>query len=99
MMLLCSWASDNLQNEPEVRTILFASGTIIFYAFSAFLPIATFPASEAPNWVVGAKVYLGFAVAAVFMFIGINFGFRQGKKAEEVETEADQVVSLGDKKA
>ncbi|KAL3436391.1 major facilitator superfamily domain-containing protein [Aspergillus tetrazonus] len=62
---------------PEARTILFASGTIISYALNAFVPIAAFPASEAPHWRVGAKLYLGFAVVASFMFIGTHIGFRR----------------------
>lgn len=75
-MILCSWATAHLEGEPEVRTMLFASGTIIAYILSAFLPLATYPASEAPNWRIGAKVYLGFACASVFVFIGIHFAFR-----------------------
>lgn len=75
-MLLCSWAAVNLQEEPEVRTILFASGTLLAYLLNAFVPIAAYPASEAPNWHIGAKVYLGFAVAATLIFIGIDLGFR-----------------------
>ncbi|KAF4468692.1 major facilitator superfamily transporter [Fusarium albosuccineum] len=80
MMLLCSWASENLQNEPQVRTVLFASGTLFAYLLSAFVPIAAFPASEAPNWRIGAKLYLGFATFAVFLFIAIHFGFKWEKK-------------------
>jgi ACS family pantothenate transporter-like MFS transporter len=48
-MLLCSWASGNFEAEPEVRTVLFASGTILSYLQSAFVPIVAFPASEAPH--------------------------------------------------
>ncbi|KAK7425027.1 hypothetical protein QQZ08_008303, partial [Neonectria magnoliae] len=55
MMLLCSWASEHLQDEPQVRTVLFASGTLFAYLLSAFIPIAAYPASEAPNWRIGAK--------------------------------------------
>ncbi|KAL4904226.1 hypothetical protein BDW74DRAFT_179313 [Aspergillus multicolor] len=77
LMLLCSWASTHLQSEPEARTILFASGTIISYALNAFVPIAAFPASEAPHWRIGAKLYLGFAVVALLMFVGIHLGFRR----------------------
>lgn len=85
MMLLCAWASDNLRDEPEVRTLLFATGTIIFYALSAFLSIATYPASEAPNWKIGAKPYLAFAVITVFMFIGIHFGFKRDEKKKKLK--------------
>ncbi|KAL4745050.1 hypothetical protein BDW72DRAFT_199017 [Aspergillus terricola var. indicus] len=82
LMLLCSWASTHLQDEPEARTILFASGTIISYALNAFVPIAAFPASEAPDWRIGAKLYLGFAVVALFMFIGTHIGFRREEQAK-----------------
>ncbi|KAL2823548.1 major facilitator superfamily domain-containing protein [Aspergillus cavernicola] len=91
LMLLCSWASTHLQDEPEARTILFASGTIIAYALNAFVPIAAFPASEAPHWRIGAKLYLGFAVLALFIFIGIHIGFRRDakKKATQQQVQAE----------
>lgn len=79
-MLLCSWASTHLEDEPEARTILFASGTIISYALNAFVPIAAFPASEAPHWQIGAKLYMGFAVVALFMFVGTYLGFRRDEQ-------------------
>lgn len=79
-MLLCSWGSTHLEDEPEARTILFASGTIISYALNAFVPIAAFPASEAPHWRIGAKLYMGFAVVALFMFVGTYVGFRRDEK-------------------
>ncbi|KAM6511522.1 hypothetical protein FALCPG4_016526 [Fusarium falciforme] len=80
MMLLCSWASENLPHEPQVRTVLFASGTLFAYLLSAFVPLAAYPASEAPNWRIGAKLYVGFATFAVFLYIAIYFGFRWEKK-------------------
>ncbi|OJJ56431.1 hypothetical protein ASPSYDRAFT_134328 [Aspergillus sydowii CBS 593.65] len=80
LMLLCSWASTHLEDEPEARTILFASGTIISYALNAFVPIAAFPASEAPHWQIGAKLYMGFAVVALFMFVGTYLGFRRDEQ-------------------
>lgn len=85
-MLICSWAIQNLEDQPEVRTVMFASGTVMAYLLSAFLPLATFPASEAPNWRIGAKLYLGFAVAAVPFFIAMHFGFRweQRRKARNM---------------
>ncbi|KAL4997489.1 major facilitator superfamily domain-containing protein [Aspergillus recurvatus] len=90
LMLLCSWASTHLQDEPEARTILFASGTIISYALNAFVPIAAFPASEAPHWRIGAKLYLGFAVIALFMFIGTHIGFRREERAKTRATAAQR---------
>ncbi|KAM0424309.1 hypothetical protein ACHAPT_010455 [Fusarium lateritium] len=80
MMLLCSWASENLPHEPQVRTMLFASGTLFAYLLSAFVPLAAYPASEAPHWRIGAKLYIGFATFAVFLYIAIYFGFRWEKK-------------------
>lgn len=74
-MLLCSWASQNLEGEPEVRTVMFASGTVVAYILSALVPLAAFPASEAPNWRIGAKLYLAFAIFAVPVFIALHFGF------------------------
>lgn len=58
-VLICSWASDILTAEPEVRTLIYASGTVISYLLSAFLPLATFPASQAPHWKIGPRPYLG----------------------------------------
>ena len=98
MMLLCSWASEHLAHEPQVRTVLFASGTLFAYIMSAFVPIAAFPASEAPNWRIGAKLYMGFAVFTVFLFIAIYFGFKwdenrardAGKRRSNNEEDTEQ---------
>jgi VIT1/CCC1 family predicted Fe2+/Mn2+ transporter len=72
-MLLCAWAAAHLEKEPQVRTVLFATGTLFSYLFSAFLPIAAFPAAEAPHWKIGAKLYLGLSVLASVLFITIFF--------------------------
>lgn len=79
-MIICAWAAANLESEPEVRTVFFASGTILSYLQNAFLPIAAFPAREAPHWRIGAKVYLGLAVTSTIMFIGIFFGLKWENK-------------------
>jgi sugar phosphate permease len=87
-MLLCSWASAHLEGEPEVRTVLFATGTIFSYLQSAFVPIAAFPAVEAPYWRIGAKLYLAFALVAMCIFIGIHFAFRlEAKRKVGVKTD------------
>ncbi|KAJ4412438.1 hypothetical protein N0V82_008793 [Gnomoniopsis sp. IMI 355080] len=75
-MLVCSWASQHLEAEPELRTVMFATGTVVAYLLSAFVPLAAYPASEAPNWRIGAKLYLGFAIFAVPVFVAMHFGFR-----------------------
>jgi ACS family pantothenate transporter-like MFS transporter len=82
-MLITAWAAENLEAEPEVRTVLFASGTILSYIQSGFVPIAAYPASQAPNWKIGAKLYLGFALVALAMWIGIYFAFTWEKKKKE----------------
>lgn len=90
-MLLCAWAAEYLEGEPEVRTVLFATGTIMSYAWTAFLPIAAFPAEEAPNWRVGSKVYLGLACLAAVIFVGIHFGLKwtyRDKNGERRRTRA-----------
>lgn len=76
MMLLLAWASAHLEGEPELRTVLFASGTILSYLQSAFVTLASYPASEAPHWRIGAKLYLGYAVVSLFMFIGIYLALK-----------------------
>lgn len=88
-MLLCSWAATHLQQEPEVRTVLFASGTILAYLLNAFVPLAAFPASQAPNWHIGAKLYLGFAVTSAVLFVAIHFAFRYDKWAEKRQPVTD----------
>jgi ACS family pantothenate transporter-like MFS transporter len=87
-MLLVAWGSAHLQAEPEVRTVLFASGTILSYILSAFAPLGAYPASEAPNWRIGAKLYLGFAVVSMLMFIAIHFLYKW-EEAKEKKDEAD----------
>ncbi|PWY92329.1 MFS general substrate transporter [Aspergillus heteromorphus CBS 117.55] len=79
-MLLCAWAAAHLETEPEVRTVLFATGTLFSYLFSAFLPIAAYPASEAPNWHIGAKLYLGLSCLATVLFVSIHFVFKWEEK-------------------
>lgn len=68
-----AWATENLQHEPQVRTMLFASGTVLAYVMSAFIPIAAFPAVQAPNWKIGSKLYLGFTIAATLIFFAIHY--------------------------
>ncbi|KAF4844413.1 Pantothenate transporter FEN2 [Colletotrichum siamense] len=95
-MLLCSWGSAHLQHEPEVRTVLFASGTVLAYIMSAFIPIAAFPASEAPNWRIGSKLYLAFALVAVVIFIGIHFGFKWEEKKQQKEAVKEDLAGEPD---
>jgi ACS family pantothenate transporter-like MFS transporter len=85
-MLITAWAAENLEAEPEVRTVLFASGTILSYIQSGFVPIAAYPASQAPNWKIGAKLYLGFALVALAMWIGIHFAFTRLIEEEHAST-------------
>lgn len=95
-MLLCAWASAHLQHEPEVRTVLFATGTILSYINNAFIPLAAYPAREAPHWRIGAKLYLGFACVATAMYVGIWFGFRWEEKKKAKNNAPDsEVADLG----
>ncbi|RDW72814.1 hypothetical protein BP6252_06721 [Coleophoma cylindrospora] len=94
-MLLCAWASTDLEDEPEVRTVLFASGTILAYLQSAFVPIAAFPASEAPHWKIGPKLYLGFAVMAMFSFIGIDFTLKWETRRKAGSLRKDSATEEG----
>ncbi|KAJ5526216.1 hypothetical protein N7494_012866 [Penicillium frequentans] len=86
-MLLCAWAAAHLEKEPQVRTVLFATGTLFSYLFSAFLPIAAYPSSEAPNWQIGAKLYLGLSAVAAVLFISIASIFRWQAKREKRQGE------------
>lgn len=99
-MLLCAWASTYLEGEPEVRTVLFATGTILSYLQSAFVPIAAFPAKEAPHWRIGAKLYLGFACVATVIFVGIHFGLKwqakqDAKNKVDREDDVERRATLG----
>ncbi|KAK7746405.1 hypothetical protein SLS53_002364 [Cytospora paraplurivora] len=91
MVVLLAWATEHLQDEPQVRTLLFASGTIIAYAMAAFIPIAAFPSSQAPHWRIGSKLYLGFSCLATVMFFGIWIGFKwEAKKKGDNVINADK---------
>lgn len=96
-MLITAWGAENLEAEPEVRTVLFASGTILSYIQSGFVPIAAYPASQAPNWVIGAKLYLGFALVALVIWIGIHFGLKweAKKKARNLEEDGQACTGSG----
>ena len=83
-MLLCAWATAHLEKEPQVRTVLFATGTLFAYLLSGFLPIAAYPASEAPHWRIGAKLYLGLACLASALFIAIAIIFRREAKRKRI---------------
>lgn len=95
-MLLCAWASAHLEKEPQVRTVLFATGTLFSYLFSAFLPIAAYPAAQAPHWHIGAKLYLGLSVFASVLFVSIFFILKwQAKRDKRKErTEHDDSSDL-----
>ncbi|CDM36455.1 hypothetical protein DTO013E5_6888 [Penicillium roqueforti] len=82
-MLLCAWASSYLEKEPQARTVLFATGTLFSYLFSAFLPIAAYPASEAPHWRIGAKLYLGLSCLATALFVVIHLILRHEAKRDK----------------
>ncbi|EXJ81390.1 hypothetical protein A1O3_07681 [Capronia epimyces CBS 606.96] len=94
MMLLLAWASTHLYHEPEVRTILFATGTFFSYILSAFVPIAVYPAKEAPHWHIGAKLYLAFAVFSAVLFVAIWFIFRWDTK--RIEKKAIKARTVGE---
>lgn len=76
--------------------MLFASGTVLAYILSASIPIAAFPASEAPNWRIGSKLYLGFAVVATVVFVGIHFAFKWDDKKKAKAAVKEGVVGEPD---
>lgn len=89
-MLLCAWASAHLEKEPQVRTVLFATGTLFSYLFSAFLPIAAYPAAQAPHWHIGAKLYLGLSVLASVLFVSIFIIFKWQARCEKRKGRAER---------
>lgn len=101
MIILMAWATENLQHEPQVRTMLFASGTVLAYVMSAFIPIAAFPAVEAPNWRIGSKLYLGFTIAATFIFLAIHYRLRweatrnaKGESDNQIPIDSDSRIEV-----
>lgn len=79
MTMLCAWAANHLQDEPVVRTVLFSAGTVVTYVINMWLPLLAYPASQAPDWKVGASVYLALQVATTFLFVAIHYLFRRDK--------------------
>lgn len=65
------------------------------YILSATIPIAAFPASQAPNWKIGAKPYLGFMVTITFLYIFIYYQNRrdQRKKLQQAVLEGEAEVA------
>lgn len=98
MIILMAWATENLQHEPQVRTMLFASGTVLAYVMSAFIPIAAFPAVEAPNWRIGSKLYLGFTIAATLIFFAIHYRLKWEAERKAKEASDDQTPKYPDSK-
>lgn len=97
-MLLCSWASVHLQQEPQVRAVLFASGTILAYLMNAFIPIAAYAAKEAPHGKIGAKLCVGFASVAVIVSVWIWWALRwEERKEDEKSIEGSIIGELGRK--
>ncbi len=81
-VILCSWAADILTAEPELKTIIFATGTVVSYLLSAFLPLATFPASQTPYYKIGSKLYLAFMIVATGGYFVISYLARKDKRAQ-----------------
>lgn len=77
MTMCCAWAANNLHHAPVVRTVLFSSGTVVTYVMNMWLPLVAYPASEAPNWRVGASVYLALQLATTILFIAIYYLFKR----------------------
>lgn len=75
-LLVCAWAATYLNDLPEVRAVLFATGTVISYINVAFIPLWAYPTSQAPNWNVGAKFYLGSMLVAFCFFLATAYGLR-----------------------
>ncbi|KAK7710859.1 hypothetical protein SLS64_005764 [Diaporthe eres] len=96
MIILMAWATENLQHEPQVRTMLFASGTVLAYVMSAFIPIAAFPAVQAPNWRIGSKLYLGFTIAATFIFFAIHYRLKWEASKKETNVSENETVNESD---
>ena len=91
-VLLCSWAADILAAEPELKTIIFSTGTVISYLLSAFLPLATFPTAQAPHWKIGSRLYLAFMVVATGGYFAIWYLARRDRRAQAVAGEVDPPV-------
>lgn len=89
-MRICAWATAHLERESKVRTVVFATGTLFSYLFSAFLPIAVFPASEAPHCCIGVTAYLGLSLLTATLFINILVILRWQEKCKRKTEIADE---------
>lgn len=75
-LLVCAWAATFMNDLPEVRAVMYATGTLISYLNVAFIPLWAYPAKQAPNWHVGAKFYLGSMCVTFVLFLATAYGLR-----------------------
>jgi sugar phosphate permease len=75
-LLIATWAGTYLAHLPEVKVVMYATGTTVSYLSVAFIPLWAYPAKEAPNWNVGAKFYLGSMCVVTAVFIATAYGLR-----------------------
>ncbi|KAI5481261.1 MFS general substrate transporter [Pseudohyphozyma bogoriensis] len=79
-LVLCAWISDVCGGRPELRTVIYASGTCISYILSATYPLKAYPASQAPNWKIGAKMNIGtFAVSIPVILLAVYLSRKQAR--------------------
>ncbi|KAK9458921.1 major facilitator superfamily domain-containing protein [Lipomyces oligophaga] len=58
--ILLAWASEEFQDDAELRGLLAAVGNSIGASFSMWVPLLIFPTPQAPHYKLGYKVLCGF---------------------------------------
>jgi len=92
-LIVACWAGDFLNHLPEVKAVLFATGTTISYLNVAFIPLWAFPTKQAPNWHVGAKFYLGSMCVTACLFVITAVGLRYEQR-RQLRKEGKEVPRL-----
>lgn len=67
---------------------MFSTGTFMTYVLNMWVPILAYLASQAPNWTVGASVYLAFQLFATILFIGIHYGLDREQRVKRTTQNA-----------
>lgn len=65
---------------------------------SAFIPIAAFPAVDAPSWKIGSKLYLAFSIAATLIFFAIHYSLKWESSRKATDGAVSDVANEPDGK-
>ncbi|PMD30100.1 MFS general substrate transporter [Hyaloscypha variabilis F] len=63
--IIIAWGHEITQHDAELRQLLVATGNIFTYIFSATMPLAIFPAQDAPHYKYAYQLLCMFGVLAI----------------------------------